>query len=194
MQKNSIEYIFEQVSSECENSRQMKHFFLEKLSAAEFHWFFVQAVGAIENELYLPAISSLLNGIEASLRVTVAQLESNIIIEQLSPYQVLSNTLINKALELGMPIESLAFQEENDFMEKLGSQKPNRIDVEIVRVRNNICHGNIFQYINKKLGEQNYFFVPDLLIPLTNSVLDVSINWTNALGQFRREKGFLHYD
>ena len=38
------------------------HFFLSNLRGAEFHWFFVQAVDALEHDLYVPAVSSLLIG------------------------------------------------------------------------------------------------------------------------------------
>ena len=68
--------------------------FLDRLAAAEFHWFFHQGLQAIRSNLYVPGVSSLLNGIEASLRVTIAQITVGPEISALSPYRVLSNSLI----------------------------------------------------------------------------------------------------
>jgi hypothetical protein len=168
--------------------------FVESLCAAEFHWFFVQGLDAIQHGLYVPGVSSLLNGIEASLRVTIAQVTSIREIEELSPYRVLSNNLIRNAQDVGMPIEALAFPHEADFLSKLASEKPNRIDVELVKQRNNICHGNIFEFINRDLGPENSFFTPECLHPLARTLLDVSHNWADELGKYRRAKGLLHYD
>ena len=174
--------------------KERNHFF-ETLSAAEFHWFFVQGLDAIMNGLFVPGVSSLLNGIEASLRVTIAQVSTDAkTIEELSPYKVLSNTLIVNARDLGLPVEALAFPGETDFLAKLVSVKPCRVDVEIVRQRNNICHGDIFDYINRDLGPENSFFTPECLRPLSYSVLDVSMRWAEQLGQYRRAKKLLHYD
>ena len=93
-----------------------------------------------------------------------------------------------------MPVESLAFPGEADFLAKLASEKPNRVDVELVRQRNNICHGSIFEYINRELGPTNSFFTPECLKPLAFALLDVSWVWAEELGKFRRSKGMLHYD
>ena len=140
-------------------------------------------------------MSSLLNGVEASLRVTIAQVSSEAkAIEELSPYKVLSNNLIQNAAELGMPVDALAFPGEENFREKLTSEKPSRIDVEIVRQRNNICHGNIFEFINRELGPENSFFTPESLKPLAFTLLKVAHGWADELGKFRRSKGLLHYD
>jgi hypothetical protein len=93
-----------------------------------------------------------------------------------------------------MPIESLAFSGEADFLSKLASEKPNRVDVEIVRQRNNICHGNIFEYINRDLGPENSFFTPECLRPLASALLNISYRWADELGKYRRSKSLLHYD
>jgi hypothetical protein len=173
-----------------------RNIFFASLCAAEQHWLFVQGHDAYVQELYLPALSSLLNGVEASLRVTLHLLEKDkwSVGDDLSPYQVLSNTLISHGQKLGMPVQYLAFNDEKDFFEKLASTKPNRVDVEIVRLRNNICHGNVMEFINTELGPRNSFFSPDLLRQVTEKVLAISADWCEALGQFRRQKGFSHYD
>lgn len=170
------------------------NFFFEALSAAEFHWFFVQGLTALRVELYLPGVSALLNGIEASLRVTMHQITT----EQSggsepSPYRVLSNVLLASANEAGLPIDALAFPGEDDFAEKLVSSKKDRRDVEVVRLRNNICHGNIFEFITPKSGDVDAYFTPDALRNVSAVLLGVSFEWAKALGEFRRARGLLHY-
>jgi hypothetical protein len=173
----------------------LRNFFFERLCAAEFHWFFIQGIDAIMNGLYIPGVSSILNGIEASLRMTLAQVtagEKPVI--ELSPYRVLSNNLIFNARDMGMPIAVLAFPNEADFDRKLESQKPNRVDVEIVRYRNNICHGNILEFVNRDLGKENSFFTPISLRSLAFILIDISGAWAEQLGQFRRSHNLLDYD
>lgn len=174
----------------------IRNLFFESLCAAEQHWFFVQGHDAYVHELYIPALSSLLNGIEASLRVTLHLLdkEAGQDIRDLSPYRVLSNNLILQAHEAGMPVKYLAFNDEADFFTHLKSSKPNRVDVGIVRLRNNICHGNVMDFINTELGPENSFFSPELVKTVTEKVLAISADWCEALGHFRRKHGFNHYD
>ncbi|AKD58409.1 hypothetical protein SD10_08520 [Spirosoma radiotolerans] len=173
----------------------LRNFFFERLCAAEFHWFFVQGIDALMNGLYVPAVSSLLNGIEASLRITVDQVNNPTgeLIE-LSPYKVLSNNLIKGARDIGMPTNCLAFPEEEEFDQKLESQKPNRIDVELVRQRNNICHGNILEFVNRDLGKENSFFTPVSLRQLSFQLLDISGSWAEQIGEYRKNRNLLHYD
>jgi len=179
----------------CAEWAPLRNFFFERLCAAEFHWFFVQGVDAIMNGLYVPGVSSLLNGVEASLRMTLAQVTaSEHPVTEMSPYRVLSNNLILNARDVGMPISVLALPDEADFDQKLNSQKPNRVDVEIVRYRNNICHGNILEFINRDLGEENSFFTPVSLRSLAFILLDIAGVWAEQLGQFRRNHNLLHYD
>lgn len=164
------------------------HFFLENLRGAEFHWFFVQAVQALEHDLYVPAVSSLFNGVEATLRVTLQQIADPHVPQAPSPYRVLSNRLIMEAHAHGMPVEKLAFAGESNFFEKLRSEKSAQVDVEIVRLRNDICHGNVFEFINRELGEENHFFTPECLRDLAASLLEISKQWALELGKFRRER------
>lgn len=169
-----------------------RNFFFEALCAAEFHWFFVQGVDAVLKGYYVPGVSSLLNGVEASLRVTIAQVSNGRYdepLDELSPYRVLSNNLIVSALNFGVPVEALAFPGEVDFFEKLKTAKPKRVDVEIVRQRNNICHGNILEFVNRELGKECSFFTPECLRPLAFSLLEVCHRWAGELGGYRKSKG-----
>ncbi|WP_415895281.1 hypothetical protein ACMXYQ_15980 [Neptuniibacter sp. PT34_22] len=165
---------------------QERVFFAEQGLGAEVHWFFTQAVQALESELYLPACTSFLNGIEASLRVTMSQVENLVRVEELDPVKTLSNRLLKSAYDAGMPVEALAFPKEINFLEKLESKKPNQINTEVVRIRHNLCHGNILDYINTELGGDNAFFNPECCRELAHLLHKVSKGWAKQLGGFRR--------
>lgn len=165
---------------------QERVFFAEQGLGAEVHWFFTQAVQALKSELYLPACTSFLNGIEASLRVTMTQLENPARVEYLDPVKTLSNRLLKSALDAGMPVEALAFPQEVSLLEKLESKKPNQVNAEVVRIRHNLCHGNILEYINTELGEENAFFTPECCRELAHLLHTVSKEWAKQLGAFRR--------
>ena len=165
---------------------QEKIFFIKQGLGAEIHWFFTQATQALNSELYLPACSSFLNGIEASLRVTLAQVENPARIEELDPVKTLSNRLLKFAQEAGLPVKALAFPGENNFQERLESKKPNQVHAEIVRVRHNLCHGNILEYVNTELGEENAFFTPECCRDLAVQLHQLSKEWAKQLGEFRR--------
>ncbi len=160
-------------------------FFIEQGLGAEVHWFFTQAVQALKSELYLPACTSFLNGIEASVRVTISQVETPSRVTKLDHHKTLSNRLLKSAHDAGLPIEALAFPNENNFLEKLHSKKPNQVNAEIVRIRHNLCHGNILEYVNTELGEDNAFFTPECCRELAHLLHAVSKEWAVHLGVFR---------
>lgn len=164
-----------------------KVFFIEQGLGAEVHWFFTQALQALKEELYLPACTSFINGIEASIRVTLSQVEIPARVEELDPNKTLSNRLLKKAQDAGIPIECLAFPNEQDFLQKLRTKKPNIVNVEVVRVRHNLCHGNILEYVNTELGEGNEFFTPECCRELAFALYAISKLWAKNLGAFRRQ-------
>ena len=123
---------------------------------------------------------------EASLRFTISQVKKEGKLRPPSPYRVVSNNLIKDAGELGMPIAFLAFPGEVDFDAKLQTQKPNVRSVEIVRHRNDLCHGNTFGYFNRELGEDNVFFTPECLKELAETLISVSDTWVAELSIYRR--------
>jgi hypothetical protein len=158
---------------------------LDALRGAEMHWYFVQGIEALYQQLYLPGILALLTGVEASLRVTMHQLHDFNFESELSDYRVLSNLLILQAREEGLPIEQLAFPGEDDFLTKLQTKKPNRVDVKIVALRNDLAHGNVLDFISRDLGEDCSFFTPECLLDIADDLLFVSYQWALQLGIFR---------
>ncbi|MBX8799739.1 hypothetical protein HBA92_03130 [Ochrobactrum sp. MR28] len=168
---------------------QKRNFFLEALQAAEFHWFFVEGLIALEEELHLPGLLSIINGIEASMRWTHRHMtrEAN---ESHEPEKrsLMNNRLLNECAELGMPVEVLAFNGEADFLDKI---KGKTLNAELVRVRNNICHGNIFEYVADR--EHSSIMLPGNLTVVSEQILWISYQWAYALGEFRRKIGIPHH-
>ena len=163
-----------------------KVFFIEQRLGAEIHWFFTQAVEALKNDLYVSACTSFLIGIEASLRFTMAQVEKPARVIELDSIKTLSNSLLKSARESGVPVEALAFPDERDFLQKLETKRPNLVNVEVVRIRHNLCHGNILEFVNTELGEHNAFFTPECCRELATLLHLVSKEWAMQLGAFRR--------
>lgn len=158
-----------------------KSFFLHHNLGAEVHWLFTQALSALDSELYLPACTSFINGVEASLRITMSQIKKPCIVTELDNIPTLSNSLLLAARNNGLPIEALAFPEESLFWDNLNSKKPNKTDVEIVRIRHNLCHGNFLEYADLE------FFTPECCRPLAHQLHDLCREWTIQLGKFRKE-------
>lgn len=160
-----------------------RNYFMEHGLQPVISYFFYQAYLALEHGLYLPACSSFLNGIETSIRITLKEIETNEMALDLNPSIILNNRLLNDALNMGLPVNLLSFSEESDFQAKITDRQPL---AEIVRIRHNFCHGNILEYVNKDLGEENYFFTPECTRDVAIELLRISRLWVKALGEFRK--------
>ena len=173
------------------NRTKMEHeeklFFLQHGLGPEVHWLLYSAAQALKHNLYLPACTSFLIGIEASIRVTMAQIDKPGAIADLNPRKLLSNRLIKSAKICGLPVEALAFPGEEDFLIKLESPNSQRVNVEVVRVRHNLCHGNVLEYINTDLGKESTLFTPECCRELADDLYKVSKGWATKLGAFRAE-------
>jgi len=178
---------FQEFMDQTRKEYREKVFFIEQGLGSEVHWFFTQASQALKSDLYLPACTSFLNGIEASIRVTMSQMEVPAKIKGLDPAKTLSNRLLKSAQHLGLPITALAFPGENNFLEKLEGTRTSQVNVEVVRIRHNLCHGNILEYINTELGKDNAFFTPECCRELAYSLQAISKEWAAQLGAFRRQ-------
>jgi len=153
--------------------------YIKWLAAAELHWFFIQAELALDRELYLPGTIGLINGIEASIRFTLHKLERGSLDDGLGA--TLSNPLLRHARDRGLPVDTLAFPGEQDFDAKLANRDTY---VEIVRVRHNLAHGNIVEYINQEEG----LFTPECLRDTSVRLVALSRSWARALGDYRRKR------
>ncbi|GAB3042125.1 hypothetical protein GCM10027155_03180 [Acinetobacter apis] len=173
MNKDSLESFIQNIKEDNEK----KLFFAQHQLGAEVHWFFIEAVQAMEKNLILLACLGFINGIEASLRSTVAAIENT----SIDSNTILNNKLLRKAKKHGLPINYLTFPGEQNFELKL---ERNNDHVEIVRLRHNFCHGNILEYVNKDLS----FFTPECCNHIVNILLDISKKWVEHLGIFKINK------
>ncbi|MED0061914.1 hypothetical protein RCU70_11840 [Escherichia marmotae] len=161
-------------------------YFMEHGLPPVISYFFYQAYQALEYNLFLPACTSFLNGIETSLRITLKEYETKEIVTELNPRILLNNKLLSDAQEVGLPVHLLAFPGEDDFQAKIEKKPPNHTFAEIVRIRHNFCHGNILEYINSELEEVNHFFTPECTRDIAINLLNVSKLWVKGLGEFRK--------
>lgn len=127
-------------------------------------------------------MSSILAGIEASIRSTLCWLKTSEFPLKGDLGPVLSNSLLRKAHEQGLPVELLAFPEEANFIAMLATSKP---QVKIVKIRNDLAHGNIQAFINRELGDDLAFFTPECLRSLAYQLEDLSFEWAIGLARFR---------
>lgn len=156
-------------------------YFISACAPSPFHWHFHQAYEALRKELFLPGVSGLLNGIEASLRTTLTELGGRPLDGDLG--SVMNNSLLRAAEIHGMAIDHFAFPGEDDFRTKL----PTKDGVRLVRLRNDICHGNFQSFVGKVAGSD--YFVPESLAQTAALLLQVSFNWTRSVADFRHSKG-----
>ncbi|MDZ4371887.1 MAG: hypothetical protein U1C74_10740 [Phenylobacterium sp.] len=162
-------------------------FFVGALLNPTFHWHFTQGQQALEQELYLPGVSALLNGIEASLRMTMSELGGGDLERlELSNYQLLSNPLLRQCRDAGLPVEALSFPDEKDFKGQLDT----KTSVKVVALRHDICHGNILDFIEILEGEEPIqILTPECLRPTAALLLGLSLRWARDLGEFRSGVG-----
>jgi hypothetical protein len=161
-----------------------KTFFVGSLMNPAFHWYFTQGQDALLSGLILPGISSMLNGIEGSIRVTVAQQAENYQGELvLENHVLLSNRLLRKAKDLGLPIHLLKFPGEEDFDQLLET----RTHVKIVQLRHDVNHGNLLPFIRETAEFR--ILTPECLMTEAAVLLGISYEWAAALARFREEHG-----
>jgi len=161
------------------------HFF-NQFRNSKFHWFFMEAVDSYQNKLYISSILCILNGIEASLRVTLRQKSGDGIYNS-SLGKTLNNKLLREAKSIGIPVGILRLPGEDKakFDKKMspnGSTKP----VDILQLRHEFCHGNLSEYL-EKISDETAYFEPAMLHNLNVELLDMSHLWANHLSSWRFE-------
>jgi hypothetical protein len=161
----------------------VKHNFVHRIDGAESHWYFIEGAQAFESGLYIASTLSFLNGIESSIRAILMYLDQGFENTDLTG-SVLSNGLLTRAQNVGLDVGLLAFQNEADFTEKLGNK---RTPVELVRHRNNLCHGNVFEYIQEVPETGERIFIPEFLAPVASEIRDLSEKWSKEVARFKSE-------
>lgn len=134
----------------------------DAFQAGELRQFFDDGLTCVDNGTYLAACLSFLAGIEMSLRLPLLFLHGKDIrtsYESKKDVPLLSNNLLRIASDtLGLPIELLRYEDEEMIQFhsnlKLDDYKNK---VRIVKVRNNVCHGNLFNFVTESPEKSEYF-------------------------------------
>lgn len=124
-----------------------------KFTYGEVKPFFDDGFTSFENGTYLAACLCFITGVEMTLRLPFLFENGLDISHAYKSNQVplLNHGLLRRAKAAGMPVEMLAYPDETNFLSKIGSQKVED-RVRIVRLRNNICHGNLDIFVKGKAG------------------------------------------
>lgn len=162
------------------------HNYYRRLRGAETHWFFVEAEKALRHDLHIAAVLSFINGIEASIRTNVLYQQGKFDEESMSKVDIMKNALLREARSIGLRVEILAFPGEVDFEEKLNSKDKR---VELVRVRNNLCHGNVFEYFQQVPETGETIFTPECLKGLASVLKEISGKWSKEIERFKELQG-----
>ena len=120
--------------------------------------FFTDGYACVANGQNLAACLSFITGIEMSLRLPLLHAKGFDIRKAWDPagtgVPLLSNDLLIKASDIGLPIKFLRYgrdPEESIFLTNLHSEQHGK-RANIVRLRNNICHGNLNIFVEEKDG------------------------------------------
>lgn len=127
-----------------------------KFSYGEVKPFFDDGFNSLANNTHLAACLCFITGIEMTLRLPLLFQNGLDIRDAYQTKQVplLSHDLLRRAKRADLPVEMLAYPDETDtdFLSKIESD---RVEdrLRIVRLRNNICHGNLNIFVKDKAGD-----------------------------------------
>jgi hypothetical protein len=152
---------------------------------AETHWFFVEAEKALRHDLYIAAVLSFINGIEASIRTNIMYVQNKFDAKSMGNVGIMKNALLLDARAIGLKVELLAFPDESDFEKKLNNSGRKFKPVELVRVRNNLCHGNVFEYFQNVPNTDEKIFTSECLRDLALTLKNISKEWTKEIERFK---------
>lgn len=119
--------------------------------------FFADGYACVAHGQYLAACLSFITGIEMSLRLPLLHARGFDIRrawDQKTGVPLLSNELLVRASEIDLPIKLLRYgrdPEESIFLQNL-SCRTHAKQANIVRLRNNICHGNLSIFVEETDG------------------------------------------
>jgi hypothetical protein len=149
--------------------------------AAQTHWYFAEAKGSLRDGRFLASVLCVFNGIEASVRwLHAAHFPKNE--AYLEGVPIFGHGLLRDLESLGYKVEVLAFPGETDFLSKIKSKKP---QVELLRHRNNLAHGNVTEFFQSSPESDERIFSPECLRDLANTLEEVSNAWLREVERYR---------
>lgn len=124
----------------------------------EVNPFFTDGYACVAHGQHLAACLSFITGIEMSLRLPLLHSKGFDIRHAWDKTRtgvpLLSNELLVKASDIGLPIKLLRYgrdPEESIFLKNLLSEAHEK-RANIVRLRNNVCHGNLNPFVEETDG------------------------------------------
>ena len=145
-----------------------RDFFKETVGGRRYIPFFLDGIEAQEKRLFVAACLCFIAGIEAAIRIELLDKAGKYNDLSDLPKQLhtnLCNRLLREALKTGLDVSVLAYTHEcdkkNTFRDLVSKNEP---PVGIVELRNNIMHGNNFQYASSDGGQAFFdqsFFAKD---------------------------------
>lgn len=139
---------------------------------------------------YLAACLCFITAIEMSLRVPLLHSLKLDIRDAWKSKEIgvplLSNKLLREAKAIGLPVEILRFHrdpENSEFL--LNLQSDDRLkQAHIVRLRNNICHGNLNIFRKEEDGESKIYRSD--IEKEAKELEDIAITWAEGYGKWHR--------
>ena len=154
-----------------------RHLFLDAIRCAE-----------ASPPLNAAGITSILCGIEGSLRYCIQETENSTELDDLDEVSNLNHPLLKMASDRGFDIETLAFPCESGSMKQLASSKPHRKKPQsycgIVLWRNEFAHGRLFRSAFRAGHE--IFSGTYTLAPAFKELIDISYRFSEEVLRFRR--------
>ncbi|MDB5937399.1 MAG: hypothetical protein JWQ01_4743 [Massilia sp.] len=151
--------------------------------------FFDNGYACVAHKQYLAACLCFVTGIEMSLRLPLLLEKGKDLRDAWNPkgsaVPLLENSLLLLAKDLGLPVEILRYSSEKDevaFMGKLhGSDHASR--ARIVRLRNNICHGNLNIFVTEH--EEGARIPTSDIEDEARELERIALAWAVAYGRWR---------
>ncbi|NHQ73717.1 hypothetical protein HAT86_04450 [Roseovarius gahaiensis] len=165
-------------------------FFEQCLGGVAARHLFLDAIRCAEANPPLSAagITSILCGIEGSLRYCIQETENSTELDDLDKGPNLNHPLLKKANDRGFDIETLAFPCESGSMEQLASSKPNPKNPQsycgIVLWRNEFAHGQLFR--SAFMAGDEIFSDTYTLAPAFKELITISYRFSEEVLRFRR--------
>jgi len=153
--------------------------------------FFRNGYACMAHQQYLAACLCFITGIEMSLRLPLLHSLSLDIRDAWKSKAIgvplLSNELLRKAKAINLPVEVLRFgldPEISDFVLNLESDDRSE-QAYIVRLRNNICHGNLNFIVKEEDGERKIYYSD--IEKEAKELEKVAIAWAKGYGRWHDE-------
>lgn len=157
---------------------------MQEARGAECHHHLIESYDCFNAGLYIASSLCSITFIEITARYLKAIIETH---KTEKHVDIDKNTILNRKLLLelkkeGVNVETLAVEEKETFRERLNNNTNN---IEISKIRNNICHGNYSNYFEDT--EAGKVFTPYLVKEDSSTLLYISEKWLSEFSRYKKE-------